>query len=105
MLWRQTKQGSGIGVKVYVDLHTCKLKSEVGSGQLQTEKATFEQRPKLIREGDTTAANGRANPKAKSLSGRSLSLFEADEASGRVKRTWPGVGCERALGLDAEWWG
>lgn len=38
---------------------------------------TFEQRPKLMKEGQTTPANGRANPKAKSPSRRSLSLFEA----------------------------
>lgn len=48
-----------------------------GVRAVTTEKATFEQRPKLIREGDTTPANRIANPNAKSLSGRSLSLFEA----------------------------
>ena len=66
--WRHTEQGTGVGG------WTCVCANENGGRGQGTEKATFEQRPKL-REGDTTPADRIANPKAKALSGRSPSLF------------------------------
>lgn len=75
-MWRQTKQGRGVGVQVCLDLHMCNLKSGVGFRQFPL-KRRHEQRAKLMREGDTTPANRIANPRAKALSGRSLSLSEA----------------------------
>ena len=53
------------------------FKIRAGVRAVAAEKATFKQRPKLIREEETTPASRIANPKGKSRSGSSLSLFEA----------------------------